>query len=74
MLLRRLRLFDSIEVRLGAQKKRAAGNRGGRHASRVLADVRSGRRSGVTRTPTFFFNDAWLENDDRLEDMIGQAA
>jgi formate-nitrite transporter family protein len=44
------------------------------HASRVLADVRSGRRSGVTRTPTFFFNDEWLENDDRLEDMIGQAA
>ncbi|HEX5550975.1 MAG TPA: DsbA family protein [Nitrospira sp.] len=44
------------------------------HASRVLFDVRSGRRSGVTGTPTFFLNDAWLEDDDRLEDMIGRAA
>jgi len=44
------------------------------HASRVLLDVRSGRRSGVTGTPTFFLNDAWLEDDDRLEDMIGRAA
>jgi len=40
----------------------------------VLEDVRSGRRSGVTGTPTFFLNDAWLEDDDRLEDMIGRAA
>ena len=44
------------------------------HASRVLCDVRSGRRSGVTGTPTFFLNDAWLEDDDRLEDMIGRPA
>jgi protein-disulfide isomerase len=44
------------------------------YASRVLADARSGRRSGVTGTPTFFFNDAWLEDDNRLEDMVGQAA
>ena len=44
------------------------------HASRVLHDVKSGRRSGVTGTPTFFLNDAWLEDDDRLEDMIGRAA
>lgn len=44
------------------------------YASRVLADVRSGRRSGVTGTPTFFLNDAWLEDNDRLEDVIGRAA
>jgi protein-disulfide isomerase len=44
------------------------------HASRVLCDVKAGRRSGVTGTPTFFLNDAWLEDDDRLEDLIGRAA
>ena len=44
------------------------------YASRVLWDVKAGRRSGVTGTPTFFLNDAWLEDDDRLEDMIGRAA
>jgi protein-disulfide isomerase len=44
------------------------------HASRVLHDVKSGRRSGVRGTPTFFLNDAWLEDDDRLEDMIARAA
>lgn len=44
------------------------------HTSRVLFDVRSGRRSGVTGTPSFFLNDAWLKDDDRLEDMIGRAA
>jgi protein-disulfide isomerase len=44
------------------------------HASRVLADVKSGRRSGVTGTPTFFLNDAWVEDDDRLEEIIGRAA
>ncbi|HET7910039.1 MAG TPA: thioredoxin domain-containing protein [Nitrospira sp.] len=44
------------------------------HASRVLSDVKSGRRSGVTGTPTFFLNDAWLEDDNRLEDAIRRAA
>jgi predicted DsbA family dithiol-disulfide isomerase len=44
------------------------------YASRVLHDVKSGRRSGVTGTPTLFLNDACLEDDDRLEDMIGRAA
>jgi formate-nitrite transporter family protein len=44
------------------------------HASRVLHDVKSGRRSGVTGTPTFFLNDAWLEDDERLEEMIVRAA
>lgn len=44
------------------------------YASRVLCDVKAGRRSGVTGTPTFFLNDAWLEDDDRLEDLIGRAA
>jgi len=46
----------------------------GVHATRVLHDVESGRRSGVTGTPTFFLNDAWLEDDDRLEDLIRRAA
>jgi protein-disulfide isomerase len=44
------------------------------YASRVLCDVKSGRRSGVSGTPTFFLNDAWLEEDDRLEEMIKRAA
>ncbi len=44
------------------------------HASRVLCDVKSGRRSGVSGTPTFFLNEAWLEDDNRLEELIGRAA
>jgi len=44
------------------------------YASRVLADVKSGRRCGVNGTPTFFLNDALLKDDDRLEDLIGHAA
>ena len=44
------------------------------HASRVLHDVKSGRRSGVTGTPTLFLNDERLEDDDRLEDVIARAA
>jgi protein-disulfide isomerase len=44
------------------------------HASRVIYDVKSGRRSGVSGTPTFFLNDAWLEDGNRLEDMIGRQA
>ena len=44
------------------------------YVSRVLCDVRSGRRSGVTGTPTFFLNGAWIEEDDRLEDIIRRAA
>ena len=43
-------------------------------ASRVLCDLKSGRRSGVQGTPTFFLNDAWLQDDERLEMMIGRAA
>jgi predicted DsbA family dithiol-disulfide isomerase len=44
------------------------------YASRVLQDVKSGRRSGVTGTPTFFLNDERLDDDDRLEEIIGRAA
>ncbi|HTL61829.1 MAG TPA: DsbA family protein [Nitrospira sp.] len=44
------------------------------YASRVLHDVKSGRRSGVTGTPTFFLNDERLVDDDRLEDIIRRAA
>src|SRR5262245_49587762 len=35
------------------------------HASRVLYDVRSGRRSGGTGTPTFFLNIPWLKDRHR---------
>ena len=44
------------------------------YASRVLHDVKSGRRSGVTGTPTFFLNGERLEDDNRLEDIIRRAA
>jgi NhaA family Na+:H+ antiporter len=35
--------------------------RDGRHAARVARDVQSGRRSGVTRTPTFFADGALVD-------------
>jgi protein-disulfide isomerase len=44
------------------------------YASRVLHDVKSGRRSGVSGTPTFFLNNERLEEDDRLDDIIRRAA
>jgi len=44
------------------------------HASRVLHDVKSGRRIGVSGTPTLFVNNAWLEDEERLEEIIGRAA
>jgi protein-disulfide isomerase len=44
------------------------------YASRVLHDVKSGRRSGVSGTPTFFLNDERLEDDDRLDAIIRRAA
>jgi protein-disulfide isomerase len=44
------------------------------HSSRVLHDVRSGRRSGVTGTPAFFLNEALVPEDERLEDLVLRAA
>ena len=44
------------------------------HSSRVMHDVRSGRRSGVTGTPTFFLNEAAVSEDERLEDLVLRAA
>lgn len=44
------------------------------HASRVMHDVTSGRRSGVTGTPTFFLNEALVPEDERLEDLVLRAA
>lgn len=44
------------------------------HASRVMHDVASGRRSGVTGTPTFFLNEALVPEDERLEDLVLRAA
>ena len=40
------------------------------HVSRVMHDVTSGRRSGVTGTPTFFLNEALVPEDARLEDLV----
>jgi len=42
------------------------------HTSRVMHDVVSGRRSGVTGTPTFFLNGALVPDDERLEDLVRQ--
>jgi protein-disulfide isomerase len=44
------------------------------HLSRVMHDVMSGRRSGVTGTPTFFLNEALVPEDERLEDLVRRAA
>ena len=44
------------------------------HVSRVMHDVMSGRRSGVTGTPTFFLNEALVPEDERLEDLVRRAA
>jgi len=44
------------------------------HASRVLRDVRSGRRRGVSGTPAFFLNDLMVADDDRLEQLVLRAA
>ena len=43
------------------------------HVSRVMHDVTSGRRSGVTGTPTFFLNEALVPEDARLEDLVRRA-
>jgi len=47
---------------------------GRRYSSRVIRDVKSGRRSGVNGTPTLFLNDVRLSDDDRLEDLVLRAA
>ena len=44
------------------------------YSSRVMRDVRSGRRSGVGSTPTFFLNSVRLSDDDRLEELVLRAA
>jgi protein-disulfide isomerase len=44
------------------------------HASRVMQDVKTGRRSGVTGTPTMFLNAMRLSDDDRLEGLVLRAA
>jgi protein-disulfide isomerase len=44
------------------------------HVPRVMHDVMSGRRSGVTGTPTFFLNEALVPEDERLEDLVRRAA
>jgi protein-disulfide isomerase len=44
------------------------------HASRVMHDVKSGRRSGVTGTPALFLNAVRLPDEDRLEQLIARAA
>jgi protein-disulfide isomerase len=44
------------------------------HSSRVMHDVRAGRRSGVIGTPTFFLNGALVPEDERLEELVLRAA
>ena len=44
------------------------------HVSRVMHDVTSGRRSGVTGTPTLFLNEALVPENERLEDLLHRAA
>ena len=47
------------------------------HAPRIRDDIRSGKRSGVTGTPTFFINGLRHEGDwdlDRLMDAVEAAA
>jgi len=42
--------------------------------SRVIRDVKSGRRYGVSGTPTFFLNNALFKDDERLEQAILRVA
>jgi protein-disulfide isomerase len=44
------------------------------YSSRVMCDVRSGRRHGVGTTPTFFLNNVLVSDDDRLEELVLRAA
>lgn len=44
------------------------------YSSRVMRDVRSGRRIGVDSTPTLFLNNVLLSDDDRLEELVLRAA
>ena len=44
--------------------------RRGVHASRVARDVQSGRRNGVTGTPTFFVNGVRHADEERLERLV----
>jgi protein-disulfide isomerase len=39
------------------------------HASRVMGDIRGGKRSGVQRTPTFFINEAVYIGPIAYEDL-----
>ncbi len=43
-------------------------------SSRVVRDIRSGRRYGVDGTPTFFLNNVRLSDSDRLEHVLLRAA
>ena len=44
------------------------------HASRVMRDVKSGGRCGVTGTPTYFLNNAMVSDFGRLEALVLRAA
>lgn len=46
----------------------------GVHAPRVMRDVKSGGRCGITGTPTYFLNNAMILDYGRLEDMVLRAA
>jgi len=44
------------------------------HAERVARDIESGRRLGVTGTPTFFLNDVRHTDEETLEQVLRRAA
>jgi protein-disulfide isomerase len=46
---------------------------GRRYATRVMRDVRSGRRAGVSGTPTFLINDRLYTDEESLEYLVLQA-
>jgi protein-disulfide isomerase len=45
-----------------------------RYAMRVGRDVESGRRNGVTGTPTFFLNGSRHADEETLEDLVLRAS
>lgn len=44
------------------------------HAARVQRDIESGRRAGVTGTPTFFLNDVRYTDEDEVARLVRRAA
>jgi protein-disulfide isomerase len=47
---------------------------GRRYAARVMRDIRSGRRAGVSGTPTFLINGKLHTDETSLEQLVARAA